>query len=507
MLQALLDTTEKQIYAFLSYCYETNKKDYTIKELSGVFDRKTNKMQSIVQQVEVFRARYPQFTLTYDRLEKEVSITFSPRFLLSQAYSVLLQGTVGFILLDALFQGDYHSLEQLSHKTFSSPRTIQRKLQELNHVLANYHLSYSLKKGDPLAGAEYAIRYFYHLTYWQIFDEKDSQVLASIKEKEQAEALFETHASYMRKIDIDKFLHLFAISVQRIHQKHPLSFLPNEVLTFEHPLIEKKQFDQVFLNPLFHRNHLPFSEISEVERSFLYYMFGVMNTYLEEDLDAANISWLTQPQYQQEAQLVEKLAVYFRLTFTEAEKNYLLVNLVMIHSASGCFGTRQKSDSFGKTTDEQELQAAFPVLYPTMKRFFFEATVSLPELRRLLQMNDRLIFQYCMLLRVIFIKYEQPVTFSIHSKYGKTQELWIKNRLMNATHRAMAHYSLSQKPDLVISDYPIHQEFPEEEQPYLFYWNGHPSAKEWKQLKQVIKQIRSAKNKAAFAQLAFTQTE
>ncbi|MBM9833950.1 M protein trans-acting positive regulator, partial [Enterococcus faecalis] len=91
------------------------------------------------------------------------------------------------------------------------------------------------------------------------------------------------------------------------------------------------------------------------------------------------------------------------------------------HSASGCFGTRQKSDSFGKTTDEQELQAAFPVLYPTMKRFFLEATVSLPALRRLLQMNDRLIFQYCMLLRVIFIKYEQPVTFSIHSKYGKTQ--------------------------------------------------------------------------------------
>lgn len=101
-------------------------------------------------------------------------------------------------------------------------------------------------------------------------------------------------------------------------------------------------------------------------------MFGVMNTYLEEDLDAANISWLTQPKYQQEAQLVEKLAVYFRLTFTEAEKNYLLVNLVMIHSASGCFGTRQKSDSFGKTTDEQELQAAFPVLYPTMKRFFWK---------------------------------------------------------------------------------------------------------------------------------------
>ncbi|OTO23621.1 hypothetical protein A5876_002446, partial [Enterococcus sp. 3C8_DIV0646] len=52
---------------------------------------------------------------------------------------------------------------------------------------------------------------------------------------------------------------------------------------------------------------------------------------------------------------------------------------------------------------------------PTVKRFFEEATVFLPDLRALLQKNDRLIFQYCMLLRVIFIKYEQPVTFSIHS--------------------------------------------------------------------------------------------
>ncbi len=77
-------------------------------------------MQSIVQQVEVFRTRYPQFTLTYDRLEKEVSIAFSPRFLLSQAYSICCRNR-WIYLLDALFQGDYHSLEQLSQKTFRSP--------------------------------------------------------------------------------------------------------------------------------------------------------------------------------------------------------------------------------------------------------------------------------------------------------------------------------------------------------------------------------------------------
>ncbi len=111
-----------------------------------------------------------------------------------------------------------------------------------------------------------------------------------------------------------------------------------------------------------------------------------------------------------------------------------------------------------------------------MKRFL-EATVSLPALRRLLQMNDRLIFQYCMLLRVIFIKYEQPVTFSIHSKYENARAL--DQEPLDECHASSDGplFAVS-KPDLVISDYPIHQEFSEEEQPYLFYWNGHPSAKE-----------------------------
>ncbi|HAP9798899.1 MAG: helix-turn-helix domain-containing protein, partial [Enterococcus faecium] len=34
-------------------------------------------------------------------------------------------------------------------------RTIQRKLRELNTILKNYHLSCSLKKGNPIEGEEY----------------------------------------------------------------------------------------------------------------------------------------------------------------------------------------------------------------------------------------------------------------------------------------------------------------------------------------------------------------
>ena len=41
----------------------------------------------------------------------------------------------------------------------------------------------------------------------------------------------------------------------------------------------------------------------------------------------------------------------------------------MIHSYSSVFGTEHKIDGFGKQTRESELEAYFPVMYPTMRRF------------------------------------------------------------------------------------------------------------------------------------------
>ncbi|WP_242439887.1 hypothetical protein [Enterococcus faecium] len=45
--------------------------------------------------------------------------------------------------------------------------------------MKNYHLSCSLKKGNPIEGEEYRIRYFFHLMYWQSFDENHSNILQS----------------------------------------------------------------------------------------------------------------------------------------------------------------------------------------------------------------------------------------------------------------------------------------------------------------------------------------
>ncbi len=87
---------------------------------------------------------------------------------------------------------------------------------------------------------------------------------------------------------------------------------------------------------------------------------------------------------------------------------------------------KNKIDAFGNTAREEELQRSFPMMYPTMKRFFYELSEDREQYLQYYEMNQRLIFQYCMLTRNVFIKYEKPLTFSLQSKYGKTQELWEK---------------------------------------------------------------------------------
>lgn len=110
-----------------------------------------------------------------------------------------------------------------------------------------------------------------------------------------------------------------------------------------------------------------------------------------------------------------------------------------------------------------------------------------------------------MLVRTVFIKYERPVTFSIQSKFGKTQELWIKNRLLNTSHRAIQHVPSVDEPDILISDYPIYRQLGANKQMEIFYWNGQPTSSDWERLKEKIHKIRSEKHKQVFDSLSFHQ--
>ena len=108
MFEEFIDINERQVYQFLNYCYERDEKldlNYTLA-----------KMNSVIQQAESFCERYPEYKLSFLSENKMIKVEFSSQFLLSKVYSILLEGTIGYILLDSLYKGTYQSLENLSQK-------------------------------------------------------------------------------------------------------------------------------------------------------------------------------------------------------------------------------------------------------------------------------------------------------------------------------------------------------------------------------------------------------
>ena len=55
-----------------------------------------------------------------------------------------------------------------------------------------------------------------------------------------------------------------------------------------------------------------------------------------------------------------------------------------------------------------------------MKRFFYELSEDREQYLQY-EMNQRLIFQYCMLTRDVFIKYEKPLTFHCNQNTENTR--------------------------------------------------------------------------------------
>ncbi len=83
----------------------------------------------------------------------------------------------------------------------------------------------------------------------------------------------------MRKIDCNKFLSLLAISLQRIKQQHFIVEIPDEITTFEHPLMTKKKVHRMHTGTFFQANVYAVSDLTDEEISFLLF-YVCSNEYI-----------------------------------------------------------------------------------------------------------------------------------------------------------------------------------------------------------------------------------
>lgn len=169
MYKFLLAKLDQDVYEVFAYFFENAEEYESISDLANKLSVSKRRIVLVIDRALDLRERYPFYDIEIID-GRTISLRFASNFLLSKLYSVMLEESMPFQILDRLFREKYLSLENTAQQHFVSNRTVQRKLKEIMDILENYNISLNLKRKPLFVGEEYRIRHFFHIMYWQIFD-------------------------------------------------------------------------------------------------------------------------------------------------------------------------------------------------------------------------------------------------------------------------------------------------------------------------------------------------
>jgi hypothetical protein len=303
-----------------------------------------------------------------------------------------------------------------------------------------------------------------------------------------------SYPSFYRGIDQEKFIQLLALSLYRFKRGFPVKEIPQEMKKMVHHTISYEQFKEELIKPLLNAN-LILSDVPETEFLFLYYMFSVMTTYLPEEIP----SQLRVVDHFSEgsiatARLFAKTAQKIFLV-PEGEIEYLFVNALNIHSVSLLFASKNKIDAFGKTTTDKDYRRVFPKIFPLVQEMYQSLAQQSPIFTTMYASNNRLLFQYSMLLSIVAKIDRTTVRIFHESKFGKIQEIRQKERLKRWFGYTLAF--VSEKPDFVVTDYPVDRQAFLDQNPNVqfFKWNSFPTGDRWLELIEAVETFQNTSNK------------
>lgn len=489
MYRKLIDENYLETYQLIEFCVNSHQQWFLVEELQEYLGLSKFKIGNAIQGAVEASYKYPEYTLSYEKGQKKFSITFQPTFLLSELYSTLLRGTLGFIFLDYIYRNKTFSLEKFAQEHYVSVRTVQRKLRAVNEILNNYYLRIDLRKSEPLIGEEFRIRYYFHIANWQVFADSETNFV-NLNEQSR-DFIFQKLSEelpQLRIIDKYKFLSILSVSVQRIRQNYSLSVIPQEMMGVVNPYISFEKFKEEVVAPFFKKNFINSKAYGEVECSFLYYIFTVMVTYLPRDLKMIELPRLDLYENNLSSLFIQLFENEFNFTVSKDSELYLRVNLFMINSYSSVFYTRIKMDPYGRIQSIDDYNSMFPKLYNKIENICKKILKSEPEFGQLLAGNSRLIFQYCMLAREILdTDTSNTIRVFVQSKFGRLQEEYQKKIQQLRGNIEITFVDQNEAPNLVVTDYPINRSN-YSERTVFFEWGSPQSELDLLDLSKIMKQ-------------------
>lgn len=490
MYKFLLTKLDQNVYELFA-CFFENALEYEkISDLASELNISKRKIFLVFERAMDIRDRYPFFDIDmYDG--KHIRLKFAPNFLLSKLYSVMLEESMPFQILNRLFREKYVSLENTAQQLYVSNRTVQRKLKEIMDILGNYNIELNLKRKPLFVGEEYRIRHFFHIMYWQIFDGSNVRYFGlTNKSVTDFKERLAQYPSFYRGIDQEKFIQLLALSLYRLKRGFSITVIPPEMREMGHLTISFEQFKRELVFPLIKDNYV-IKETTENEYIFLYYMFSVMTTYLPEEIsNEMRATSHFSDQSLEAAKLFSETAQQVFLV-PKNSSEYLFVNALTIHSTSLVFPSKSKIDAFGKTTTDKDYLRVFPKIFPLVQEMYQTLSEQYSVFSSMYEANNRLLFQYSMLLSIVARIDRSTVRVFHESKFGKIQEIRQKERLKRWFGYTLSF--VSENPDFVVTDYPVdHQFFINQNRKVQFFkWNSFPTGDRWLELIEAIEKFQN----------------
>lgn len=493
MYKFLLTKLDQDVYELFAYFFEQAIDRERLSDLADKVNLSKRRIALVFERARDLQNSYPFFEIDMHE-GRELVLYFAPNFLLSKLYSVMLSESMPFQIIDRLFSDKYVSLEETAQQHYVSNRTVQRKLKEIESILENYQIKLNLKRKPLFVGKEYRIRHFFHIMYWQIYDATNVRHFGLSKQSIRSfKGKLTSYSSCYRGIDQEKFIQLLAISLYRLKRGFPVNEIPQEMKEMVHLTISFEQFKEELIKPLL-RDNLILNDVPEAEFLFLYYMFSVMTTYLPEEIPShPSIDDHFSEQALATARLFAETAQKIFLV-PEGETDYLLINALYIHSVSVVFPSKNKIDAFGKTTTDKDYRRVFPKIFPLVQELYQTLTQQTPLFASMYAGNNRLLFQYSMLLSIVAKIDRSTVRIFHESKFGKIQEIRQKERLKRWFDYTLSF--VSEKPDFVVTDYPVDRQAFLDQNPNVqfFKWNSFPTGDRWLELIEAVETFQNRSN-------------
>lgn len=215
-MYALLENSEKRQLAILSILYK--KKSWrTVQSLAENLNCSVDVIYKDIYHINIFASENNLELTILKQKTKGVYLEVASHHPLNLFKSVTVKNSIGFKLLDFIFQNNSLTIALLTEHLFISKSTIYRKLREIETMFKKKNIMFNYSTFE-LSGSELTIREFFFDLYWLTLNSAEWPFIDISKQMLQHR--IKPMENLLSTLDYSKLLYRLGVNFVRHQKKH-----------------------------------------------------------------------------------------------------------------------------------------------------------------------------------------------------------------------------------------------------------------------------------------------